>query len=60
MPGDTLRSSLRVGEPQDTLVKGAHQLHRAIPGLSFMIIVDSYSKWLEVVLMPSTTADAVI
>lgn len=60
MPGDTLCSSPRGGEPQDTLVKGAHQHHGAIPGLAFMIIVDAYSKWLEVVLMPSTTADAVI
>lgn len=29
-------------------------------GQSFLIVVDSFSKWVEVVLMHSTTADAVI
>lgn len=29
-------------------------------GRTFMVVVDAYSKWLEVALMPSTTTEAVI
>lgn len=29
-------------------------------GQTFMVLMDAYSKWLEIILMPSTTAEAVI
>ncbi|XP_053260480.1 uncharacterized protein K02A2.6-like [Podarcis raffonei] len=29
-------------------------------GRTFMVVVDAYSKWLEVALMPSTTTEAAI
>ncbi|XP_060542405.1 uncharacterized protein K02A2.6-like [Pantherophis guttatus] len=29
-------------------------------GQTFLIVVDAFSKWLEIILMPSTTAEAVI
>ncbi|XP_064461817.1 uncharacterized protein K02A2.6-like [Ornithodoros turicata] len=37
-----------------------HHVRRYILGESFLLVVDAYSKWLEVKLMPSTSAEATV
>lgn len=49
-----------MGESQSTLVTGAHLFCRASPGQTFLIIVDAYSEWLEVILMTSIMAEVII
>lgn len=57
-------SSPHLGDPQRTMFTGASQRDRILPqsflSQIFLVVVDVYSKWLEVAPMTFTTSETIV